>query len=206
MTPSPADSGTSARVPSPRRGQAREEAILAASFELIAEIGYQAITVDKLAARARASKSTMYRRWPGGIPEVVAEALRRHAEGRALTAPGTGSVRGDLIEVVKGMVVTITGAEQGPSLLGLVEALRDDAPLRDLVREQIYSGTTKVGKAICDDARARGETVAMPSAAPALKLAVAHILTTTLLTGAPPTRPAQRRFVDEVLMALVQPE
>ena len=205
MTPASSQPAASARTPSPRRGQAREEAILTASFELIAEIGYHAITVDKLAARAHASKSTMYRRWPGGIAEVVAEALRRHAEGRVLTAPSTGSVRGDLLEVVKGMVVTITGAEQGPSLLGLVEAVRDDPPLRDLVREQIYDGTTKVGKTICDEARARGEALAMTTATPALRLAVAHILTTTLLTGAPPTRPAQRKFVDEVLLPLVQP-
>jgi AcrR family transcriptional regulator len=205
MTPPQAKAAAGPRTPSPRRGQAREDAILAASFELIAEIGYHAITVDKLAARARASKSTMYRRWPGGIAEIVAEALRRHAEGRELSTPSTGSVRGDLIEVMRGMVATITGTPQGPSLLGLVEAVRDDAPLRDLVREQIQAGTTKVGKAICEEAEARGETVAVSSAAPMLRLAVAHILTTTLLTGAPPTKPAQRRFVDEILLPLVQP-
>jgi AcrR family transcriptional regulator len=192
-------------TPSRRRGLAREEAILAASFELIAEVGYQAITIDKLAARAHASKATMYRRWPGGIAEIVADALQRHAERDELAAPSTGSVRGDLLEVMKDMTVTIMGEGQGPSLLGLVEAIRNDASLRALVREQIDRGTELVGKAICDEAVARGEKVAVATAAPMLRLAVAHILTTMLLTGSQLTRAAQRRFVDETLLPLIQP-
>ena len=192
-----------AAAPSPRRGLAREEAILSASFALIAELGYQAITVDALAARARVSKSTMYRRWPGGKPEIVAEALRRHAEGRQQDPPRTGSLRGDITAAVRGLVVTITGQQGGASLVGLVEGLRDDERLRELVHGQIEQGAERLSLAIGEDAHARGEAATPAEVALMLRVAVGCVLTTTLLTGVPPGRAEQRRLVDDVLMRLV---
>ena len=54
------------------------------------------MTVDALAARAGVSKPTIYRRWPGGKPEIVVEAIRtKRAASAAL--PDTGSLRGDLL-------------------------------------------------------------------------------------------------------------
>jgi AcrR family transcriptional regulator len=46
------------------RGAARIQAIFAATLELIAELGYERMTMDAIATRAHASKATMYRRWP----------------------------------------------------------------------------------------------------------------------------------------------
>jgi AcrR family transcriptional regulator len=60
------------------RGAAREEAILLATLELLGEAGYDRMTMDAVAARARASKATIYRRWPDKAGLVVA-AVRRHA-------------------------------------------------------------------------------------------------------------------------------
>jgi AcrR family transcriptional regulator len=56
-----------ARKPA-RRGRPRSpeagEAILEATGRLLSSEGYLGLTVSKVAARARASKSTIYRRWP----------------------------------------------------------------------------------------------------------------------------------------------
>ena len=45
-----------------------------AALELLAEIGYDRLTIDSVAARAHASKATIYRRWPGKA-ELVVDAL-----------------------------------------------------------------------------------------------------------------------------------
>ena len=49
----------------------------------MAEVGYDRMTVDALAARAGVSKPTIYRRWPGGKAEIVVDAIRaKRADGR----------------------------------------------------------------------------------------------------------------------------
>ena len=169
MPPARGRSDTSAVVPpSSRRGAATEAAILDAVTEAVAEVGYVGVTVDGVAARARASKATVYRRWPGGKPDLVAAALRRGADGAAPPLTDTGSLRGDLAVAVEGIVIALTG-RAWPSLLGLLEAVRDDPGLRTLVREQIED-----------------------------------VLTTTLLSGAPPDDQEQHRLVDDVLIPLLR--
>ncbi|MDT4934838.1 MAG: hypothetical protein QOK11_2730 [Pseudonocardiales bacterium] len=47
-----------------KRGAALEEAILAAAYDELSEVGYTAFTVEAVAARARTGKASIYRRWP----------------------------------------------------------------------------------------------------------------------------------------------
>jgi len=187
--------------PSPLRGKAREEAILAAAVELIGEIGYDRISMDAIAARARASKMTIYRKWPGKA-ELVAEVLRRHAEGEVLRIADTGTLRGDLIAAVEGMARAITG-EDGPSLLGLLGAVREDPALRELIRTQIAGTSDVVAAAICERAVARGEKVSARNASSVLGLAVAQLILSTLLNDDPPDLQAQHRLVDDVVLPLL---
>ena len=74
------------------RGAAREEAILLATLKLLAESGYDQMTVDAVAAEAHSSKATIYRRWPGKAALVVA-AVRRYGgqpEPEAPDSPARG--------------------------------------------------------------------------------------------------------------------
>src|ERR1700729_2117030 len=82
------------------RGKPRERAILSAVIELLGQVGYEAMTMDAVAARAHASKTTIYRRWPGK-PELVRAAVDVRVAGRLLGAPDTGSLRGDLLSVMR---------------------------------------------------------------------------------------------------------
>jgi AcrR family transcriptional regulator len=184
------------------RGPAREQAILKAAVELVAEVGYERVTVDAIAARAHASKATMYRKW-GGKAELVADALRRHAEGDVTEPPDTGSLRGDLLVAVSSIAATFDGADGGPSLLGLVEALRSDPALRDLVRGQIDERGRQDGVTIGRRATARGEDVDEARGPAVLGLAVAHLLLRTMLGGSPPSAPEQAAFVDQILLPLI---
>ncbi|AGZ38765.1 TetR/AcrR family transcriptional regulator [Actinoplanes friuliensis] len=183
------------------RGHAREEAILAAAVELVAEIGYDRVSMDAIAARARASKATIYRKWPGKAP-LIAEAVRRTAEAVPPQATNTGTVRGDLLASVAAITRALTG-HTGPSIIGLTQALREDRTLRDLVRAQIADRSIAQGALIAGSAAGRGEQVDAARVARVLDLAVAQLFLTTLLGGAPPTTADQSALVDEVLLPLL---
>jgi AcrR family transcriptional regulator len=92
--------------PSRGRGRPRDQsvdgAILAATIELLAEIGYARLTVDQVAARARVSKTSLYLRWPNKVA-LVANALQHRA--RAVPpVPDTGSLAGDMREFLSALV------------------------------------------------------------------------------------------------------
>ena len=55
----------------------REAELYAAVLDLLREVGYDALTMDAVAARTRSSKATLYRQW-GGKPELVAKAVRHN--------------------------------------------------------------------------------------------------------------------------------
>ncbi|HEX3780357.1 MAG TPA: TetR/AcrR family transcriptional regulator [Pseudonocardiaceae bacterium] len=84
------------------RGKEREDAILHATMRLLARTGYEALTIDAVAARAHASKATIYRRWSGKA-ELVKAALDAHDSAVDATIPDTGSLRGDLVAVLHGL-------------------------------------------------------------------------------------------------------
>jgi AcrR family transcriptional regulator len=187
-------------VTSPLRGSAREEAILAAAVALVTEIGYDRISMDAIAARARASKMTIYRKWPGKAP-LIAEALRRKAEEATPEIPDTGSLPGDLRYAVDAITQALTG---GLSLIGLIEAVREDAVLRDLVRHQIERRSAADGALIARRAGERGEQVEPERVCRALGVAVAQLFLETLLSGGPPSAETQQRLVDDVLMPILR--
>jgi AcrR family transcriptional regulator len=57
----------------PRRASARP-AIVEATLKLLAERGFQAATIEAIAARARVGRNTIYRRW-SSKEELIADAL-----------------------------------------------------------------------------------------------------------------------------------
>lgn len=189
------------REGSTSRGEPRVRAILAAALELVSEIGYDRVTVDAIAKRARASKATMYRNWSGKA-ELVAEALRRSAQRADSVVRDTGALRGDLLATVEDIASSFD-ATAGPSLLGLTEAIRQDAELRDLVRSQIETRSREVAELIVTRAVARGEAVDPANRDLVLGLAFAQLFTTTLLQGEMPSAAEQERLVDDVMLPLL---
>src|SRR5580698_2904876 len=88
-----------AHRPTGPRAEAREQAILDAALELLMEVGYDRLSIDALAERARAGKATIYRHWSGKA-QIVAEAVRCRAEETMEVVPDTGPLRGDLLELL----------------------------------------------------------------------------------------------------------
>ncbi|MDW6061819.1 TetR/AcrR family transcriptional regulator [Streptomyces sp. FXJ1.4098] len=76
------------------RSQDAHHAVLAAAIDLVEELGYQAVTIERIAARADVAKSTIYRWWKSK-PALVMDAYRTAVEQR-MPEPDTGSLAGDL--------------------------------------------------------------------------------------------------------------
>lgn len=93
----PATSIQTKRKPGRPRSKRSEEAIIRATTSLLAGERYGSVTVSKVAARARASKSTIYRRWPTK-EHLVIEAFNRWP---ALTPHDRGDVMSDLLNLYR---------------------------------------------------------------------------------------------------------
>ena len=85
-------SSTNAASAGRPRSEEAHQAILDATLELLAEVGFSALTVEGVASRAGVGKATIYRRWSSKLPLVV-EAF---GQLPALEDRDTGSVAGDL--------------------------------------------------------------------------------------------------------------
>ncbi|WP_037913240.1 TetR/AcrR family transcriptional regulator [Actinacidiphila yeochonensis] len=85
-----------------RRGDALEAAILEAAWAELAETGYPQLTMEGVAARARTGKQVLYRRWRNRA-ELVIAAMRHSTGSIADDIPDTGSLREDVLTVLRRM-------------------------------------------------------------------------------------------------------
>src|ERR1700709_873862 len=85
-----------------KRDHTRDPEILDAAIEVLAETGYDGMTIDMVAARAKAGKATVYRRWSSKAELVIdAVACMKSADVDPATLPDTGTLRGDLVAMIK---------------------------------------------------------------------------------------------------------
>jgi len=183
------------------RGELRERAILSAVIELLGQVGYEAMTMDAVAARAHASKTTIYRRWPGK-PELVRAAVQVRIAGRLLGAPDTGSLRGDLLSVMRAMSSHLT-PEFMAMMIGLVHAMQADAELASRLRSLFDNDS--VSEEIIRRGVARGELSG--GSAPALAAMIhevieAHVLR-QMMNAAVFDEAFVRHVIDDIVLPLL---
>lgn len=117
------------------RGKEREDAILAAVIDLIGEVGYAGLTMDAVAARAQASKATIYRRWRNKA-QLVKAALDAYDARQNDAIPDTGELRSDLYAVMRALRERATEAHVA-MINGLIAAARHDAELDAALKEHV---------------------------------------------------------------------
>jgi AcrR family transcriptional regulator len=189
-------------VDAPHRGRPRDprrrEAILAAAVALVAEVGYDRMTVDALAARAGVSKPTIYRRWPGGKSEIIVDAIRSKREAGS-QVPDTGSLRGDLIAYIRGAT---TGFDPHVAA-GLIMQLQASPELEALFREEVICDEQMRFESLLARAAARGEIgegVVTPLFA---DIPGSIIFTRSLIRGLPIDDAFVEELVDRVLLPVL---
>lgn len=178
----------------------RRGVILATALDLLGEVGFDRLTMDAVAARARASKATLYRHWAGKA-ELVTEALRDRVLVPA-EIPDTGSVRGDLVAGLSLMVREVRDRDLHLAQ-GLLTALRDQPELAGCLRSQVVEDRCGAARAWIDREIARGTLPDGAEAAPVADVAVPMIMMRMLVTGEPVDEAYLERVVDEVVLPLL---
>jgi AcrR family transcriptional regulator len=200
-----ADEGSAAVATEPPersggRGAARDAAICDAALALLAEVGYDRMSMDAVAARARASKATIYRRWPGKR-ELVLHAVRSRSP-EPVTPPDTGSLRGDIIATLRVMAAGI-GTDDAELMAGVLRAMRAVPDLGDCVRSQVLEAKRYIGRTIVERAIARGELPPDADADVWHEIAPAVMFFRVLVTDAPVDDAYLTHVADDVLVPLL---
>jgi AcrR family transcriptional regulator len=185
----------------PRRGPERREAICDAVFELLGEVGYDRMTMDAVATRARASKATIYRTWPDK-PGLVAEALINRF-GATPKAPNTGSLRGDIMSLMT-LASEVTNSADGAVITGVMTAAARNPALSRTLHECTYASKREMNETIIRQAAARGEV--RPDTNPGVFQEVMYaMIMARKITGEQPLDDEFcRHVVDDILIPLLK--
>jgi AcrR family transcriptional regulator len=182
-----------------RRGDALHAAIFQATLDELAERGYAKLTMERVAERARASKASLYRRWPTRI-ELAMDAVY-HALPDPAAPPDTGTLRGDLLASLRASAEALAGPA-GEAMRGLIsDVLRDPATTRQ-VRQHSQGTGRKVMQEITRRAAERGEIDASVLTPRRLETGQALLRTHFLFNGVPIPDEVIVEIVDEVVLPL----
>jgi len=182
---------TRAKPGRPRDPQVNE-AIFAATLELLAEDGYAQLTIERIAARAGVGKASLYRRWPDKV-SVVLEAVSRNPERPS--APDTGSLRADVLDFLRTLVRYRTLHADAISAISS-EALCDPRfgeAFRAGMADPVLAGM----RSIVERAVARGELPAGTDVDLVAALPPALLQAQRLLKGRQPDKAFVERIVDQ---------
>ncbi|MFB4280188.1 MULTISPECIES: TetR/AcrR family transcriptional regulator [unclassified Nonomuraea] len=179
----------------------RDRAILDATMELLSEVGYDRMTVDQIAKRARASKATIYRRW-AGKPELVVDVICRRFDTDAPPGEDTGSLRGDLASIFRGLCEAVE--RKHTLVIGLSSTLVSNQELARTLRAHMPAKNLGDVRALLERAVKRGELAGPVDPGRLFGLAEALVWHRMIFAGPPFEAAFVEESVDGVLMPVVR--
>jgi AcrR family transcriptional regulator len=183
-----------------RRGRALDEAIFQATLDELAERGYAKLTMEGVAARARAGKASLYRRWPTRV-ELVMDAVS-HALPDPSAPSDTGSLRGDLLATLR-VTAELLAGPAGEALRGVLsDVLRDPVHTARARRRSQGSGRRAMAE-IARRAADRGEIDPAAITPRRLEAGLALLRQHVLFGSVPVPDEVIVEIVDEVVIPLL---
>ena len=180
----------------PRVEGDREQEILDATLEVLADVGYDRLTMDAVATRAKASKATLYRRWNGKVSLVIDALLSVKSTPQA---PDTGNLRDDLIQSFCGMG-GLTDQQSVATFASVITAISRDQDFAEAFRKEVVGPKAELSRLLFVRARERGEIpegVDIDLLAPALAGIVLHRL---YIMGEVPDEALVTRVIDQIIL------
>lgn len=164
------------RGPGRPRNAERHAAILSAARELILEVGYSGVTLDAVAKRSGASRTTLYQWWGHRAPLVEEAIFSDYGEW---PVPDSGGFEGDLAELVEEIVTEMSRPHVARALPALTAEFQADPDLKAGLRARYGDPMTQRWREVFRHAIERGELPPDANAEAALQLTVGAVLTMT---------------------------
>ena len=114
-----------------------DSAVLTAAADLVQKVGYADLTIAAIAERAGTTKPAIYRRWPSKA-HLVHEAV--FPSGEPTLMPHTGSIAGDLREMLRRTADVWTAPAARAAMPGLMAEISADPTLHRALLERFYEG------------------------------------------------------------------
>lgn len=141
--------------PGRKLDRSRDAQLLECALDVLAESGYEGMTIDAVAARAGAARATVYRRWPTKA-ELVFEAVVNAAIPVPENIPDTGSLAGDFAALTSDEA-RAANARMMQVVAGLLPTLADNAELTRAVNDGLTKPRITVMRIMLERAERRGE-------------------------------------------------
>ncbi len=181
-------------------------AILRATVQLLAEVGYLDVSVAEVARRAGVGKPTIYRRWAKKSQLVVEALVTQMLTG---TEAPSGSVAEELLALTEQLISTLTLTPLGRVLPGLVAELAANAELAHSYRDLVIEPNRTRWRAAVQRGIERGELASDTDVELVLNALAGPLYFSLLITGDPVDDNYARAAVDLILarygMAAAQP-
>ena len=133
---SPADGAPASPAPASSPGRPRSkrahQAVLTATRSLLETLSYDQLSVDRIAAESGVSKRTIYRWWPNKAA-IVMEA----STTSDIITPNTGTLRGDLVALLAGIIQTVSTHRPAQAIRGLLCEAQFDPAFAETFRQYI---------------------------------------------------------------------
>jgi AcrR family transcriptional regulator len=189
------------------RDESRDAVILDATLEVLGEVGYDRLTIDAVAAKAKASKATVYRRWADKAALVV-DAMQtvsplRDADGELQCLwPDTGSLRGDLLAGARAFMDRLT-SDEGKLIVAVMTAQAHNPELAQAMRAAHYEDKRRSCRILVDRAISRGELTSAAGADTFVEVLPAIMYNRLLLSGEPFDEAFLTHVVDDIALPLL---
>ena len=185
-----------------RRGKVLEQAIFRATLDELVATGYARLSMEAVAAGAHTGKAAIYRRWPSK-EELVLDTLRATLPEPG-PAPDTGSLRGDLLELVswaRTAMLSLPGCA-GRVIMSELDHERA-APFIGLMHQRVIEPGKSLMREVLSRGVLRGE-VRADAVNPLIIDVIPAVMLYRAKTYGPPGEAEAVGLVDQVLLPAVR--
>lgn len=183
-----------------RRDHTRDADILEAALDVLAETGYEGMTIDQVAARARAGKATLYRRWSSKADLVIdAVACMKAGAFDPSVLPDTGTLRGDLVAMIKEPSIQ-DGERKMQIMAGIVSMVSRSPELAEAAQAALVAPRRAANRILIERAVRRGEIPENPDIELIASVGSAMVAQRVLLERKPITRDFLLSIIDGIVL------